>query len=147
MAGARKGMRAFGMDRFPSRQQMPDLDLFRPLAWEVVTLAESLSQARNAAENEARLREASESMWTADRLAVQVQTRLDGGRLFVVSNREPYTHQRNGKELEVVVPPTGLGTALEPVLDACDATWIAHGSGYAASETVDAHDRLRGPPD
>ena len=59
---------------------MPDLDLFRPLAWEVVTLAESLSQARNAAENEARLREASESMWTADRLAVQVQTRLDGGR-------------------------------------------------------------------
>jgi trehalose-6-phosphate synthase len=126
---------------------MPDLDLFKPLASEVVTLAESLSQARSAAESEARLREASESMWTADRLAVQVQTRLDGGRLFVVSNREPYIHQRNGKSLEVVVPPSGLVTALEPVLEACDGTWIAHGSGDADTEVVDIQDRLRVPPD
>jgi trehalose-6-phosphate synthase len=147
IARAAQWMRALRMGRISSRQQMPDLDLFRPLAWEVVTLAESLSQARNAAENEARLREASESMWTADRLAVQVQTRLDGGRLFVVSNREPYAHQRNGKALEVVVPPSGLVTALEPVLYACDGTWIAHGSGDADSEVVDAHDRLRVPPD
>jgi alpha,alpha-trehalose-phosphate synthase [UDP-forming] len=147
IARAAQWMRALRMGRISSRQQMPDLDLFKPLAWEVATLAESLSQARNAAENEARLREASESMWTADRLAVQVQTRLDGGRLFVVSNREPYSHQRNGKALEVVVPPSGLVTALEPVLDACDGTWIAHGSGDADTEVVDRHDRLRVPPD
>jgi len=147
IARAAQWMRALRMGRISSRQQMPDLDLFRPLAWEVVTLAESLSQARSAAENEARLREASESMWTADRLAVQVQTRLDGGRLFVVSNREPYAHQRNGKSLEVVVPPSGLVTALEPVLDACDGTWIAHGSGDADNEVVDANDRLRVPPE
>jgi alpha,alpha-trehalose-phosphate synthase [UDP-forming] len=147
IARAAQWIRALRMGRISSRQQMPDLDLFRPLAREVVTLAESLSQARNAAENEARLREASESMWTADRLAVQVRTRLDGGRLFVVSNREPYMHQRNGKSIEVVVPPSGLVTALEPVLDACDGTWIAHGSGDADTEVVDAHDRLRVPPD
>jgi trehalose 6-phosphate synthase len=140
-------MRALRMGRVSPRQQMPDLDLFRPLAREVVTLTESLSQARNAAENEARLRDASQSMWTADRLAVQVQTRLEGGRLFVVSNREPYAHQRNGKSIEVVVPPSGLVTALEPVLNACDGTWIAHGSGDADSEVADAHDRLRVPPD
>src|SRR5260370_20930414 len=147
IARAAQWMRALRMVRISSHQQMPDLDLFRPLAWEVVTLAESLSQARSAAENEARLREASESMWTADRLAVQVQARLDGGRLFVVSNREPYAHQRNGKSLEVIVPPSGLVTALEPVLYACDGTWIAHGSGDADSEVVDANDRLRVPPD
>jgi alpha,alpha-trehalose-phosphate synthase [UDP-forming] len=147
IARAAQWMRALRMGRISSRQQMPDLDLFKPLAWEVVTLAESLSQARNAAENEARLRDASESMWTADRLAVQVRARLDGGRLFVVSNREPYAHQRNGKSIEVIVPPSGLVTALEPVLDACDGTWIAHGSGDADSEVVDAHDRLRVPPD
>lgn len=147
IARAAQWMRALRMGRISSRQQMPDLDLFRPLAWEVVTLAESLSQARNAAENEARLRDASESMWTADRLAVQLQTRLNGGRLFVVSNREPYAHQRNGKSIEVIVPPSGLVTALEPVLDACDGTWIAHGSGDADNEVVDAHDRLRVPPD
>jgi trehalose 6-phosphate synthase len=134
------------MGRISSRQQMPDLDLFKPLAWEVVTLTESLSQARTAAENEARLREAGESMWTADRLAVQVQTRLDGGRLLVVSNREPYLHQHNGKALEVIVPPSGLVTALEPVLNACDGTWIAHGSGAADAEVVDTHDCLRVPP-
>jgi trehalose 6-phosphate synthase len=147
IARAAQWMRALRMGRISSRQQMPDLDLFRPLAWEVVTLAESLSQARSAAENEARLREAAESMWTADRLAVQVQARLDGGRLFVVSNREPYAHQRNGKELEVIVPPSGLVSALEPVLYACDGTWIAHGSGDADTEVVDANDHLRVPPD
>jgi alpha,alpha-trehalose-phosphate synthase [UDP-forming] len=147
IARAAQWMRALRMGRVSSRQQMPDLDLFRPLAWEVVTLAESLSQARTAAENEARLREASQSRWTADRLAVQLQSRLDGGRLFVVSNREPYMHQHNGKSVEVVVPPSGLVTALEPVLNACDGTWIAHGSGAADAEVVDAQDRLRVPPD
>jgi alpha,alpha-trehalose-phosphate synthase [UDP-forming] len=146
IARAAQWMRALRMGRVSSRQQMPDLDLFRPLAWEVVTLAESLSQARTAAENEARLREASQSRWTADRLAVQLQSRLDGGRLFVVSNREPYMHQHNGKSVEVIVPPSGLVTALEPVLNACDGTWIAHGSGAADAEVVDAQDRLRVPP-
>jgi trehalose 6-phosphate synthase len=85
-------------------------------------------------------------MWTADRLAVQIQTRLGGGRLFVVSNREPYIHQRNGKSVEMIVPPSGLVTALEPVLNACDGTWIAHGGGDADREVVDAQDRLRVPP-
>ena len=121
--------------------------MFRPLAREVATMAESLSHARNAAENEARLREAGESVWTADRLSVQLRTRLEDGRLFVVSNREPYIHQRNGKTIDVVVPPSGLVTALEPVLNACDGTWIAHGSGNADVEVVDADDRIRVPPD
>jgi alpha,alpha-trehalose-phosphate synthase [UDP-forming] len=76
-----------------------------------------------------------------------VRTRLDGGRLVAVSNREPYMHVRQGKSWQVVVPPSGLVTALEPVLRACDGTWIAHGSGDADSLTVDPHDRLRVPPD
>jgi trehalose 6-phosphate synthase len=146
IARAAQWMRALRTGRISSRQQMHDLDLFKPLAWEVVTLAESLSQARNAAENEARLRDAAQSVWTADRLAVQVQSRLEDGRLFVVSNREPYMHQRAGKGVEVVVPPSGLVSALEPVLSACDGTWIAHGSGDADRETVDRQDRLRVPP-
>jgi alpha,alpha-trehalose-phosphate synthase [UDP-forming] len=146
IARAAQWMRALRMGRISSRQQMPDLDLFKPLAWEVVTLTESLSQARIAAENEARLREAGESMWTADRLAVQIRTRLGDGRLYVVSNREPYIHERKGKSIEAVVPPSGLVTALEPVLAACDGTWIAHGSGDADTEVVDSHDRLRVPP-
>src|SRR5215467_3708949 len=147
IARAAQWMRALRMGNIPSRQEMPDLEMFRPLAREVATMANSLNQARLAAENEARLRDAAESKWTSDRLAVHIRARLAGSQLFVVSNREPYIHVRNGKEPHVVVPPSGLVTALEPVLDACDGTWIAHGNGDADWEMVDTHDRLRVPPD
>jgi trehalose-6-phosphate synthase len=147
IARAALWMRGLRTGRISVRQGVPDLDMFRPLAREVATMAESLNHARNAAENEARLRDAAESLWTAERLSVQLRTRLDEGHLFVVSNREPYMHQRNGKAVDVVVPPSGLVTALEPVLNACDGTWIAHGSGSADAEVVDTHDRLRVPPD
>jgi alpha,alpha-trehalose-phosphate synthase [UDP-forming] len=139
-------MKALRTGRSPStRIKLPDLELFRPLAREVATFAESLNTARSAAELEARLREKGESLWTADRLAVHLRARLEDGRLFVVSNREPYMHLRRGKSVEVSVPPSGLVTALEPVLCACDGTWVAHGSGDADIEAVDAHDCLRVP--
>jgi trehalose 6-phosphate synthase len=125
---------------------MPDLDLLRPLAREMETLAESLTSARSAAEKEAQLREASQSLWTAERLSVHVRGKLGNSRLFVVSNREPYSHTRRGNSVQAVVPASGLVTALEPVLCACDGTWIAHGGGDADLETVDGHDRLRVPP-
>ncbi|PYY17617.1 MAG: trehalose-6-phosphate synthase, partial [Acidobacteria bacterium] len=85
--------------------------------------------------------------WTAERLAVHVRSKLNSNRLFVVSNREPYMHSREGKSLKVLIPASGLVTALEPILQACDGTWIAHGSGDADRETVDQNDRLAVPPD
>ena len=127
---------------------MPDLEFFRPLAREVATFAESLNSARSAAETEARLRETRGSpCGRAERLAVHVRTRLGAGRLFVVSNREPYMHMRHGKSVEVIVPPSGLVTALEPVLCACDGTWLAHGNGNADRDAVDRHGRVRVPPE
>jgi len=140
-------MKALRTHRGAVRIKVPDLELFRPLAREVATFAESLNTARSAAELEARLRETGESIWTADRLAVHVQSKLEDGRLFVVSNREPYMHTRRGKSVVVDVPASGLVTAIEPVLRACDGTWVAHGSGDADMEAVDAHDRLIVPPD
>src|SRR5262252_6002483 len=147
IARAAQWMRALRTGRISSRHQMPDLEIFRPLAREVATMAASLSEARTAAETEARLRDAGQSLWTAERLSVQVQSRLEGARLFVVSNRQPYMHQRDGKLLEVMVPASGLVTALEPVLNACNGTWIAHGNGNADREVVDKYDRLSVPPD
>ena len=141
-------MRALRTGRASStRIKVPDMELFRPLAREVATFAETLTTARSAAETEARLREEGQSQWTADRLAVHIRSRLGDGRLFVVSNREPYMHTRRGKFLEVSVPPSGLVTALEPVLCACDGTWIAHGSGDGDMEAIDHHNRLRVPPE
>jgi alpha,alpha-trehalose-phosphate synthase [UDP-forming] len=124
-----------------------ELSLFPPLAKEVENLAESLKAARAAAAAEARLREAGELLWTPERLAVHVRNKAGSSRIFVVSNREPYMHVRQGRETVCVVPPSGLVTALEPVLRACDGVWVAYGSGDADTVTVDEFDRLRVPPD
>ena len=147
IARAAQWMRALRTGRVSVRSVAPDLDLLRPLTREMETFAQSLSAARSAAEKEAQLRDAAESVWTAERLSVHVRSRLGDSRLFAVSNREPYSHTRKGKSLEVVVPPSGLVTALEPVLRACDGTWVAHGSGDADREAVDERDCLRVPPE
>jgi alpha,alpha-trehalose-phosphate synthase [UDP-forming] len=139
------------MDKFsgpgPTELTTGAFSLFRPLAREVETLAESLIEARAAAATEARLRDAGEHRWTAERLAVHIRDRSGSSRIFVVSNREPYMHVRQGRETVCVVPPSGLVTAIEPVLRACDGVWVASGSGNADAATVDEFDRLRVPPD
>ena len=147
MARTAQWMRALRAGRVSADSTFPGGDLFRPLAREVSHMAHSLSAARKSAAQEASLRAASESLWTAERLAIHVRARLQGSPLFVVSNREPYTHFRQNGVLEVEVPASGLVTALEPILRACEGTWIAFGSGDADRETVDIHDRLRVPPD
>jgi alpha,alpha-trehalose-phosphate synthase [UDP-forming] len=128
-----------------------EMSLFTPLAREMETITESLIEARAAAATEARLRDAGESLWTAERLTAHVRQRggtgKDVGRIFAVSNREPYMHVRQGKETVCVVPPSGLVTAIEPVLRACDGVWVASGSGSEDRATVDEFDRLRVPPD
>ena len=129
------------------RTVFPDLELLRPLAYEMATFAASLEAARSAAQKEAQLRDAAESLWTAERLSVHVRGKMNGSHLFVVSNREPYSHVRQGKSVQAMQPASGLVTALEPVLCACDGHWIAHGNGDADRETVDTHNRLRVPPD
>lgn len=122
-------------------------DLFGPLAKEVSHMAQSLSAARAAAEEEAKLRQQAESLWTPERLKEHVRAKLQDRPLFVVSNREPYMHVMNGKKVECIMPASGLVTALEPIMRACGGTWIAHGSGDADRAYVDSKDRLRVPPD
>ena len=126
---------------------LPQGELFEQIQREVKHLARDLGAARAAAAEEAQLRETHASVWTAERLRISLQSRLQGKPLFVVANREPYMHVRGERGIEVLVPASGLVTALEPVLEATDGTWVAHGSGSADKETVDATDRLRVPPD
>ncbi|MFO1475297.1 MAG: trehalose-6-phosphate synthase [Verrucomicrobiota bacterium] len=126
---------------------LPREDLFAPIAREVSTFARHLSAAKAAAEEEARLRQSADSLWTPERLKEHVKARLQGRTLFVVSNREPYMHLRKGRKVECIVPAGGLVTALEPVLRASGGTWIAHGAGDADFEVVDGRNRLKVPPD
>jgi len=127
--------------------EMPGEGEFEPLAREVTRFATSLTAARAAAQREAQLRDLAESSWTSERLRAFVQGRLGGSRLCAVSNREPYEHSRRGNAIECSVPASGLVTAIEPILRACDGVWVAQATGDADHETVDDSGRVRVPPD
>jgi trehalose 6-phosphate synthase len=126
---------------------LPQGEIFDQLNKEMTHLARDLGAARAAAAEEAQLRETHASVWTAERLRISLQRKLNGKPLFVVANREPYMHVKSERGPEVLVPASGLVTALEPVLVATDGTWVAHGSGSADRETADESSRLRVPPD
>jgi trehalose 6-phosphate synthase len=121
-----------------------DASLFGSLATEVSGLARTLARARAAAEQEARLRLLGESVWTEERLKQFVQMRMGDRPLFVVSNREPVSHVREGRTVREVQPASGLVTALEPIMLACGGVWVAHGSGSADREVGE---RVPLPPD
>lgn len=88
----------------------------------------------------------SEANWNSSSLRTILHRDFRDQEILVVSNREPYSHIRNGGKIEVRFPASGLVTALEPVMRACSGTWIAHGSGNADRETVDASGHLLVPP-
>ena len=84
--------------------------------------------------------------WSPEMLRQVLETELPDAELIVVSNREPYVHERVGDAIKLHVPASGLVSALEPITRTCRGTWIAHGSGSADMETVDAQDRVPVPP-
>jgi trehalose 6-phosphate synthase len=125
----------------------PPGGLLGSLTSEAAGLAKSLETARAAAEEEARLRHSGQSVWTAERLKEHSKERLRGRPMVVVANREPYMHVRQEGKIRVLRPASGLVSGVEPLLKACGGTWVAHGSGEADRETVDAFDRVRVPPE
>src|SRR4029077_12254484 len=78
-------------------------EIFDQLNTEVRHLANDLHAARATAEEEARLRDTSASLWTGGRLGVSLRRKLKEKPLFVVSNREPYMHAYDEKEKTVNV--------------------------------------------
>lgn len=86
-------------------------------------------------------------MWTKESLNELVKEKLRDYLFIVVSNREPYIHSYSGQKIVCHVPASGLTVALDPVMQSCGGTWIAHGSGDADRETVDNDSKVRVPPD
>jgi len=148
LAKTARWLRHLRSDPSQTAQPFPEGELFAQIHAEARHLARDLSTARAVAQEEAQLRESQLSLWTAERLRVSLQTKLRGDALFVTSNREPYmhVHDERDQKIRVLVPASGLVTALEPVLKVCEGTWIANGSGNADREVVDEHDRLPVPP-
>ncbi|AZO37432.1 MAG: trehalose-6-phosphate synthase [Mesorhizobium sp.] len=85
--------------------------------------------------------------WSPDTLRKILADELPEAQVIVVSNREPYIHNetRDGG-VELVVPASGLVSALEPITRACAGTWIAYGGGSADRRMVDKGDRVQVPP-
>jgi trehalose 6-phosphate synthase len=131
----------------PPPLALAERSLFGDMAQEISALARSLARARAAAEAEAALRLAGESLWTEERLKQFVRLRLGDRPVVVVSNREPLSHVRRDGRVIVQTPASGLVAAMEPVMRACEGVWVAHGSGDADREHADARGRLLVPPD
>jgi trehalose 6-phosphate synthase len=125
----------------------PHLDFLDPLHKEIESIAQAMNEAKATAEEEARLRTSAEAIWTPERLRVEMENLLHGKKLIVVSNREPYMHIHEGKDIKCIVPASGLITAMEPILKASSGLWIASGSGDADKETVDKHNKVEVPPE
>src|SRR5256884_3780238 len=147
MAKMSEWTKALRAGRYVPPPDVPDANVFGPLAREVAGLARSMQRAGAAAEQEAALRLSGESVWTEERLKQFVNLRLGGRQLVVVSNREPVSHVRKGGRVQALTPASGLVTAMDPMMRACGGVWVAHGSGDADRETADARGRPGGPGD
>ncbi|TIL87803.1 MAG: trehalose-6-phosphate synthase [Mesorhizobium sp.] len=84
--------------------------------------------------------------WSPDTLRKILADDLPETQVIVVSNREPYIHNTRDDGVELLVPASGLVSALEPITRACAGTWIAYGGGSADRFTVDENDRVEVPP-
>lgn len=139
MTGMRALLRGEGLLRRPGASVPFGSPEFKPIARDLQELIREL-------ESDTRARDEDQITWTPESLRAILRGELRGEDVIVVSNREPYIHQRRGERIEVQQPASGLVTALEPIMRACSGTWIAHGSGSADREVVDKHDRVAVPP-
>ena len=133
--GLRALLRGEGLFRPSDKPDRPELG---PIAHDLRALISDI-------EAEHRSRDDDQLAWTPETLRAILHGELRGQEVIVVSNREPYIHVRQNDAVVVRRPASGLVTALEPIMRACSGTWIAHGSGSADREVVDAHDRVAVP--
>lgn len=110
-------------------------------------LGEEVRQALKELDHARRSIDVAHTEWNPDTLRAALAAELPGAEVIVVSNREPYIHNRTDEgEISLQIPASGLVSALEPVTRATGGTWVAHGSGSADRDVVDAHDRVAVPP-
>jgi trehalose 6-phosphate synthase len=138
-----KAARSGDLEKLKKR---PKIDFLKPLYKEISDIAKEMQEAKAIAKEEAMLRTSAEAIWTPERLNGEMKQLLHDKKLIVVSNREPYMHMRVGREIQCIMPASGMVTALEPILKACGGLWVASGSGDADKETVDEHDKVMVPP-
>ena len=139
VAGVRGMLRGEGLVALLGDKQQ-DSEELQPVAQDLRAMIREL-------ESDKRMRDESQMSWKPATLKTILHDHLAGDEVIIVSNREPYIHNWHEQHIEVQVPASGVVTALEPVMRACSGVWIAHGSGTADREVVDAQGHVRVPPD
>lgn len=86
-------------------------------------------------------------MWNRQQLRELVHEKIGDALFVVASNREPYIHVHKEGKIQVMRPASGLVTAVDPMLRACEGVWIAHGSGNADRKVADERGCVPVPPD
>jgi trehalose-6-phosphate synthase len=138
VAGVRGMLRGEGLiGLIRDHQQKPEL---QPVAQDLRAMIQELQADK-------RMRDERQMSWKPATLKTILHDHLAGDEVLIVSNREPYIHMRRDDGIAVQVPASGVVTALEPIMRACSGVWIAHGSGSADREVVDARNHVRVPPD
>jgi trehalose 6-phosphate synthase len=123
-----------------ARGEPPQSPEFQPILRDVRELIDRIMVERET--------ELEGGAWTAQRLKLTLQRHLQGEKVVIVANREPYIHERQSDgSIEVRHPASGLVTALEPVMHACSGVWVAHGSGSADRDVVDSAGHIPVPPE
>jgi trehalose 6-phosphate synthase len=133
--GMRALMRGEGLLRPATRSSGSEL---QPIADDLRMLIRDL-EAEHQQRDDERL------TWSPQTLRDILDRELRGAEVIVVSNREPFIHVREQGGIAIQRPASGLVTAMEPIMRACSGTWIAHGSGSADRDVVDAWDRVAAP--
>ena len=122
-----------------ARGAAPQRPEFQPILRDVRELVDRIMVERET--------ELEGGAWTAQRLKLTLNRHLQGERVVILANREPYIHERQSDgEIEIRHPASGLVTALEPVMHACSGVWVSHGSGSADRDVVDATGHIGVPP-
>ncbi len=114
---------------------------------ELQPVAQDLRAMIHELQSDKRMRDERQMSWKPATLKMILRDHLAGDEVMIVSNREPYVHNRRDQQIDVQVPASGVVTALEPIMRACSGVWIAHGSGSGDRDVVDARNHVRVPPD
>jgi trehalose 6-phosphate synthase len=85
-------------------------------------------------------------VWNKQRLVDFARARLDGAKLIVVSNHEPYFRIDHAGECEYVQSDRGLIAAADPVLQACGGVWVSVRPTNDGVQACATRERIGLPP-
>lgn len=84
-------------------------------------------------------------MWTRESLQELISDKMKDYKFITVSNRQPYVHVWDKGKIKATRGAGGVITALDPVMQASQGTWVAYGNGSADRRATDKSGKLMVP--